>query len=95
MQAKYGYKVVTLEPKTYWSNDPRELSRRNIHNVPYEKLRAMLDRYENNISGKDLIRLFRIRYPYNLNPPQYRSYPPLNSESLFAPPPREELKTEV
>ncbi|XP_043918864.1 NEDD4-binding protein 2 [Protopterus annectens] len=44
------YRIVFREPDTWWKYKPQELERRNIHGVTREKIKFMLDHYENNVS---------------------------------------------
>lgn len=74
---EHGYIVETLEPNTPWSRDVRELERRNIHRVPKAKIRSMIDRYEHNITGDRLLRMFKLSYKPRNQPPQMRKLPSL------------------
>nr|XP_040043202.1 LOW QUALITY PROTEIN: NEDD4-binding protein 2 [Gasterosteus aculeatus aculeatus] len=52
---KHGYKVLFREPDTWWKNKPRELERRNSHNVPVERIRRMLDNYERFVTVQSIM----------------------------------------
>lgn len=77
IQVRHGYIVETLEPQTSWARKPSELERKNIHNVMKAHIKTMLDRYESNISGEKLIKMFQLEYPQNNIPPQFRKNPPI------------------
>ncbi|XP_029997074.1 NEDD4-binding protein 2 isoform X2 [Sphaeramia orbicularis] len=51
----YNYKVLFREPDTWWKNKPRELERRNMHNVPAEKIRRMLNAYERFVTIQSIM----------------------------------------
>ncbi|XP_058809583.1 uncharacterized protein LOC131674775 [Phymastichus coffea] len=73
-----GYIIETLEPDTPWAHDISELAKRNQHGVPKLKIKLMINRFERNISGDRLIRMFNLSYaPYH-RPPQIRKLPPLS-----------------
>ncbi|KFQ35724.1 NEDD4-binding protein 2-like 1, partial [Mesitornis unicolor] len=44
------YEVVFQEPDTPWKFNVRELTRRNIHRVPQEKIQRMKDQYERSVT---------------------------------------------
>ncbi|MEE6472502.1 hypothetical protein FKM82_009626 [Ascaphus truei] len=44
------YKVIFREPDTRWKFNVQELSRRNSHGVPREKIQRMKDVYEHNVT---------------------------------------------
>uniref|UniRef100_A0A8D3AEM4 NEDD4 binding protein 2 n=1 Tax=Scophthalmus maximus TaxID=52904 RepID=A0A8D3AEM4_SCOMX len=52
---KHGYKVLFREPDTWWKNKPRELERRNTHNVPVETIRRMLFGYERFVTVQSIM----------------------------------------
>ncbi|KAM8878958.1 NEDD4-binding protein 2 [Spinachia spinachia] len=52
---KHGYKVLFREPDTWWKNKPRELERRNSHNVPVERIRRMLESYERFVTVESIM----------------------------------------
>ncbi|XP_037327593.2 NEDD4-binding protein 2 [Pungitius pungitius] len=52
---KHGYKVLFREPDTWWKNKPRELERRNSHNVPVERIRRMLENYERFVTVQSIM----------------------------------------
>lgn len=67
---KYGYVLETLEPPTPWFFNEDILSRKTNHSTPRETIRKMLDRYEANLSGEDVIRNLQLAYSPQLTPPQ-------------------------
>ncbi|KFP09936.1 NEDD4-binding protein 2-like 1, partial [Egretta garzetta] len=44
------YEVIFQEPDTPWKFNVQELSRRNIHHVPREKIERMKEQYEHNVT---------------------------------------------
>jgi NEDD4-binding protein 2 len=50
-----GYKVHIVEPDTDWKFSPRQLASKTLHNVPLQKIKEMLDRYEKNIDLQKLL----------------------------------------
>nr|XP_006001549.1 PREDICTED: NEDD4-binding protein 2 isoform X2 [Latimeria chalumnae] len=50
MALQHKYKVMFREPDTWWKFKPRELE--STHNVPKEKIKIMLERYEQFVSVK-------------------------------------------
>nr|CAD7426299.1 unnamed protein product [Timema monikensis] len=59
---KYGYILEVLEPYTPWRFREKELAERNIHGVPRQKIRAMLERYEEYYTGNKLLSVFNLKY---------------------------------
>nr|CAD7419229.1 unnamed protein product [Timema poppensis] len=59
---KYGYVLEVLEPYTPWRFREKELAERNIHGVPQQKIRAMLERYEGYYTGNKLLSVFNLKY---------------------------------
>lgn len=64
MGVQYGYLIEVLEPVTPWRSREAELARKNVHNVPREKIRQMLDRYEPGWTGEKLLNLFHLKYQH-------------------------------
>lgn len=62
MAVSQGYLIEVLEPVTPWRTKEAELAKRNIHSVPREKIRQMLERYEKGWTGEKLIQLFGLNY---------------------------------
>ncbi|CAL8333945.1 unnamed protein product [Lota lota] len=52
---RHNFKVLFREPDTWWKYKPRELARRNKHNVPVEKIRRILDGYERFVSIQSIM----------------------------------------
>ncbi|XP_010182834.1 PREDICTED: NEDD4-binding protein 2-like 1 [Mesitornis unicolor] len=50
MARENRYEVVFQEPDTPWKFNVRELTRRNIHRVPQEKIQRMKDQYERSVT---------------------------------------------
>ncbi|NWZ78107.1 N42L1 protein, partial [Poecile atricapillus] len=44
------YEVTFQEPDTPWKFNVQELTRRNIHHVPREKIQRMKEQYEHNVT---------------------------------------------
>lgn len=42
----HGYEVVFVESQTSWAKDPVECAKRCTHGVPEDRIKAMLDRWE-------------------------------------------------
>lgn len=61
MAAEHGYLVEVLEPETSWRNKEAELAKRNIHSIPREKIRQMLERYEPGWTGEKLLKLYVLK----------------------------------
>nr|CAH7729751.1 unnamed protein product [Callosobruchus chinensis] len=75
MATDYGYIIEILEPDTHWCFDDKELSKRNSHSVPRIKIKAMLERYDKNITSRKLLTAYNLYYKLQ-KPPQLRLYPP-------------------
>nr|CAI5861177.1 unnamed protein product [Callosobruchus analis] len=75
MATDYGYIIEILEPDTHWCFDDKELSKRNTHDVPRSKIKAMLERYDKNITARKLLTAYNLYYKLQ-KPPQLRLYPP-------------------
>ncbi|NXX39483.1 N4BP2 protein, partial [Tricholaema leucomelas] len=52
---QFKYKVMFREPDTWWKFKPKELEKRNIHGVPKEKIKRMLERYERCLSVSSIL----------------------------------------
>ncbi|NWU13190.1 N42L1 protein, partial [Cephalopterus ornatus] len=50
MARENRYEVTFQEPDTPWKFNVRELTRRNIHRVPREKIQQMKEQYEHNVT---------------------------------------------
>ncbi|XP_061849561.1 NEDD4-binding protein 2-like 1 isoform X2 [Colius striatus] len=50
MARENRYEVVFREPDTPWKFNVRELTRRNTHHVPQQKIRQMKEQYEHNVT---------------------------------------------
>ncbi|KAM5340413.1 NEDD4-binding protein 2 isoform 2-T4 [Glossophaga mutica] len=50
LSQKHKYKVLFLEPDTWWKFRPMELARRNIHGLSKEKITRMLENYQHFVS---------------------------------------------
>ncbi|NXC41998.1 N42L1 protein, partial [Penelope pileata] len=50
MAREYSYEVVFREPDTPWKFNVRELMRRNIHDVPRQKIQQMKEQYEHYVT---------------------------------------------
>ena len=80
MAVDHDYVVEVLEPVTEWRNKEAELAKRNIHSVPREKIRQMLDRYEPGWTGEKLIKSFGLKYKTSsLTPAHQEIKRPTNS----------------
>ncbi|CAH1402336.1 unnamed protein product [Nezara viridula] len=70
MAVEFGYILETLEPPTPWFFNEDQLFRKTLHNVPRETIKKMLDRYEANVSGEDVLRALKLNYG-SVAPPQF------------------------
>lgn len=70
MAVEFGYIIETLEPPTPWFFNEDLLFRKTLHNVPRETIKKMLDRYEANVSGEDVLRALKLNYG-SVAPPQF------------------------
>lgn len=59
-----AYLLEVLEPCTSWCFNARELSYKNTHGVPRDKIRDMIDRYEKNISAYKLLCIYSLIKQY-------------------------------
>ncbi|XP_042313449.1 NEDD4-binding protein 2-like 1 isoform X2 [Sceloporus undulatus] len=50
MALENNYEVIFREPDTHWKFNVRELTRRNSHGVPREKIQRMKERYEHDVT---------------------------------------------
>ncbi|XP_010012246.1 PREDICTED: NEDD4-binding protein 2-like 1 [Nestor notabilis] len=50
MARENGYEVIFQEPDTPWKFNVQELTRRNIHHVPRQKIQQMKEQYEHNVT---------------------------------------------
>ncbi|CAG9863796.1 unnamed protein product [Phyllotreta striolata] len=85
MATDFGYILCILEPDTHWCFNDRELSKRNTHNVPKDKIRTMSERYEKNITARKLLSAYNLDYKLQ-KPPQLRLYPPPDNAHAFKKP---------
>ncbi|XP_063242296.1 uncharacterized protein LOC134542183 isoform X2 [Bacillus rossius redtenbacheri] len=67
---KYGYVLELLEPHNTWRYEEKQLTKRNVHGVPQQKIREMLRRFEPHHTGKSLLKLFNLCYHPAVKPPQ-------------------------
>ncbi|KAM6097990.1 NEDD4-binding protein 2-like 1 isoform 1-T1 [Theristicus caerulescens] len=56
MARENRYEVVFQEPDTPWKFNVQELTRRNIHHVPRQKIQRMKDEYEHNVTFHSVLR---------------------------------------
>ncbi|XP_071433866.1 NEDD4-binding protein 2-like 1 isoform X1 [Pithys albifrons albifrons] len=56
MARENRYKVTFQEPDTSWKFNVQELTRRNIHHVPREKIQRMKEQYEHNVTFQSVLR---------------------------------------
>uniref|UniRef100_T1P902 Smr domain-containing protein n=1 Tax=Musca domestica TaxID=7370 RepID=T1P902_MUSDO len=70
-----GYLIEIIEPKPSWRKSPNVLARRNLHGVPADKIRHMIDKYEKT-SVPELLKMFKTT-KYTVSLPQFRSIPPI------------------
>lgn len=62
MAVPMGYIIEIIEPFTCWAFNVKELHIKNIHNVPKDKIRDMLERYEKNVTPQKLLSAFNLQY---------------------------------
>jgi len=87
MAVNHGYAVETLEPLTPWKFSFYQLIKKTVHGVPPNTIQAMLDRYEHNLTGQDIINQLKLTYPPLKHPPQ-----PASRASRRVEPATEQLK---
>nr|CAB3220770.1 adenylate kinase 9 [Phallusia mammillata] len=66
--AKNSYYIQIKEPDTWWKNKAGQLAKRNSHGVPKETIKAMLDRYERNVTVQSILHSERARLSANQSP---------------------------
>lgn len=54
MAEAHGYEVVICYPETPWAWDADECAKRNVHGVPLHAIRAMLLRFEKDLTLEDI-----------------------------------------
>ncbi|OUM68938.1 hypothetical protein PIROE2DRAFT_3165 [Piromyces sp. E2] len=56
MAIQYGYDVQIREPDTPWwkRRNAKELAKRSVHNIPVEKIKKMMDRWDDNFSFENI-----------------------------------------
>lgn len=52
---KLGYDVEIVEPSTPWAFDADELAKKTTHGVPLETVRAMIARYERDLTVEKIL----------------------------------------
>ncbi|XP_023173126.2 uncharacterized protein LOC111600974 isoform X2 [Drosophila hydei] len=72
---QHGYIVELLEPQTSWSKSATKLAQKNVHQVPKDTIKRMIDRYEKT-SVAELIGFLKDT-KYTVPLPQLRLQPPL------------------
>lgn len=82
MAVEYGYYINILEPATPWAFNHHELAKRNVHDVPREKIRDMLENYDHNVTASKLLSTFGLGYGSDTQPPQQRLRPPIDENSV-------------
>ncbi|CAK1598265.1 unnamed protein product [Parnassius mnemosyne] len=75
-----GYLIEVVEPNTPWAKKANQLSRKNIHAVPFHSIKRMLDNFQNGVTGEYLRNYYRLSYPENMVPPVLRNFPPMPVE---------------
>ncbi|KAJ8298330.1 hypothetical protein KUTeg_024861 [Tegillarca granosa] len=50
----YKYSVIIIEPETKWKYNARECTRKSTHKVPYDTIKSMLDRFEQNVTVESI-----------------------------------------
>ncbi|XP_006764070.1 PREDICTED: NEDD4-binding protein 2-like 1 [Myotis davidii] len=65
-----NYEVIFREPETRWKFNVQELARKNIHEVPKEKIHRMKERYEHGVTFHSVLRAEK---PSRVNRSQDRS----------------------
>lgn len=76
MAINNGYAIEILEPETAWFRKVDELSKRNRHGVPRDKIKLMLDRYEFGITAEGLIKSTGAKYSKPIpQPAEYSLFP--------------------
>ena len=73
------YNVRILEAETDWRFKPRLLAQKNSHGVPREKIEAMLERYEKDLTLEKLLSQWKLNIPVR---PLRSPSPPAPSEDI-------------
>ncbi|XP_068617300.1 NEDD4-binding protein 2 [Battus philenor] len=73
--AKFGYLIEIVEPNTSWAKKPNQLWRKNVHSVPIQSIKRMLENYDKCVNSQFLLHYYRITYPNNMIPPVRRNIP--------------------
>lgn len=81
LAVQYRYKIIIMEPATPWSTTPKTLTQKNLHNVPKERIRIMMDNYERTNVTK-LLHTLNLHEAYVSTPAEYRHYPPFTRKFL-------------
>ncbi|XP_025964631.1 NEDD4-binding protein 2-like 1 isoform X1 [Dromaius novaehollandiae] len=56
MARENSYEVIFREPDTPWKFNVQELARRNIHDVPRQKIQRMKEQYEHGVTFHSVLR---------------------------------------
>ncbi|XP_062423118.1 NEDD4-binding protein 2-like 1 isoform X2 [Rhea pennata] len=56
MARENSYEVIFREPDTPWKFNVQELTRRNIHDVPRQKIQRMKEQYEHGVTFHSVLR---------------------------------------
>lgn len=73
---KNGYYIEIVEPNTPWVKSAHQLAKRNVHNVPKDKIKKMLENFE-SVTVDKVFRFFKLSYPKDKIPPVLRNLPAL------------------
>ena len=88
--AENGYQLHIMEPLTPWRNSPVTLAKKNVHNVPEDKIRNMLKNYEPWTAGiAVLLKSLKLDH-HLLSEPRKRHYPIIPSDNRAADEDRDE-----
>ncbi|NXJ84565.1 N42L1 protein, partial [Trogon melanurus] len=56
MARENRYEVIFQEPDTPWKFNVQELTRRNVHHVPRQKIQQMKEQYDHNVTFHSVLR---------------------------------------
>lgn len=56
---RHQYDVYFLEPETFWRYNPKLLAQKNTHNIGYDKIVRMLERFDRNLTVDKMLQRTR------------------------------------
>lgn len=77
-----GYYIEIIDPISPWARNAYQLSKRNSHNVPLDKIRKMLNNFQGNVSAESVISYLGVNYQQGKVPPVMRQIPEFSQEEI-------------